>query len=757
MFSRKKKDKQEEEPADHDADHSDHEPADEAPSSSRNQKPAETIGHKVSKFMYKLRGEGGALGKFRKKKETEIKAVEKKIEKRKWDFGEEYLALADKGASKSEMEECLKKAQGEIKDMKGEVEKKKEEIVEKEKQVEAEKAEKEAAKEAAKAEKEAAAKAAAGDAANGDGGNDDSQDAGGGIRGTKKKKKKKKGGDDDESGDEIEESEKPASAGNVVLDDDEPESPTKKKKKKKKKKTPSVAGGGAVAGAAAAASIPGPSGNQKRISRPSYIPPGWTNKFAEQTRTDEPDPARWKCEELRFNGKTKYKDIGIQQNWEGSIKDSTKKFKKAPEKYVSMMYQADMVEWDEDEQECTVVYREGTVNWKPDGVSDKGWMAVLVQSYERCKPFPKDEFPMGHRDKYTDDMTFKGKKIHSKSLKPVMPGRGMGVGDAPNLKVIGDIDPSDIFQGSVGDCWLLSGISALAEFDGAIKKLFRKTTNVLNMPTDQPNLYTITLWDLKTFKEVDIVIDERLCAHPDGQQQLLGSKPSEDGEMWAPYLEKAIACHAGGWDKIVGGQCTHAWSLLTGCKEQYTITKSGGTDKYICCGRFNEIENRWAVHGNSPHDGEPGVWPMAWPEEGGGGDGEIGKDELFLKLVAFDKANFIVGAGTAGDSDADSTGGMVDNHAYTVIASIADVCGTGIDLLKVRNPWGKGEIEDGEFDDDGPGWDKYPQIKEKLNPVVADDGIFWVTKDEFFDFFETIYVSASDMSKFLEDTDHQYD
>ena len=33
-------------------------------------------------------------------------------------------------------------------------------------------------------------------------------------------------------------------------------------------------------------------------------------------------------------------------------------------------------------------------------------------------------------------------------------------------------------------------------------------------------------------------------------------------------------------------------------------------------------------------------------------------------------------------------------------------------------------MEDGEFDDNGPGWEKYPEIKAQLNPVIADDGIF---------------------------------
>ena len=53
-------------------------------------------------------------------------------------------------------------------------------------------------------------------------------------------------------------------------------------------------------------------------------------------------------------------------------------------------------------------------------------------------------------------------------------------------------------------------------------------------------------------KEVDIVIDERLPVVADGSGKLLASRPSADGELWACYLEKAIAVHSGGWDKIHG-------------------------------------------------------------------------------------------------------------------------------------------------------------------------------------------------------------
>lgn len=267
---------------------------------------------------------------------------------------------------------------------------------------------------------------------------------------------------------------------------------------------------------------------------------------------------------------------------------------------------------------------------------------------------------------------------------------------------------------------LLSGISSLAEFDGAVKRLFRKTPKLHQRPLTTPNTYTITLWDLTKWKEVDIVIDERLCSKPGGTCQLLGAKPSEDGELWVCYLEKALAVHCGGWDKITGGQCTHAWALMTGCKEQYSIRINPKSGKFACFAKFDMDQGKWAKHGNSPHDSDKRMWRVGWPEVGGGGNHEIELDqeELFMRMCAWDDVNYIVGAGIRNSAAA----GLVDDHAYSVIECLNDVAGTDVDLIKVRNPWGKGEIEDGLFDDDGPGWDKYPQIKAELKPVVADDG-----------------------------------
>jgi len=495
-----------------------------------------------------------------------------------------------------------------------------------------------------------------------------------------------------------------------------------------------------------------------------------------------------------------------------SIAHAIAEFETNPVKYVALYYPNKQLQ---PEQPITVCYivRAGTTVFRPKNVRSDGSGAFCLWQhiYQRLKPFEGSVLPKTFRDDYTDGMTFEGKKLHHNDNDsdkrqqpqrlPLMPGRGMGLADAPNTKLMGSsssstnsnsnsnndvtvaAEPNDIVQGTVGDCWLLSAIACLADFDWAVERIFRKTITASKhdgngrqrrleeLPTDgddsnnsnddkeqqqhppSPNRYVVTLWDLTTWKEVDIVIDERLPIRPSGNNKnnifspsLLGAKPSADGKLWVPYLEKAIAIHCGGYDKLVGGNCGNAWPMLTGSRNQYVIQKDPATHKYTCSARFDTRSEEWSKHTNSPHDSDQSLWEVPWPRVGSSSSDkqtllQITADQLFDKIVAWDETNYLVGAGTDGRSDRESTDGIVDNHAYSVIDSKHDVGGTGIDLLLVRNPWGKGGgLQTGEFMANGPGWKKYPKVRYELSPINDDTGLFWLTRAEFFRYFPTIYL-----------------
>jgi hypothetical protein len=271
---------------------------------------------------------------------------------------------------------------------------------------------------------------------------------------------------------------------------------------------------------------------------------------------------RWQIVEHTFDGRST-SQTKEEETVTMTISEGIEAFKNNPEKYVAMHY------WPEhNSDQITYVLRAGTTRYRPEGIRTDGGgrFTILRHMYKRLEPFEDNILPLKGRDKYTDDMSHQGRKLNSDSNddennKPILPGRGMGIGDGANMKLIGAFpEPADVWQGSVGDCWLLSAIACLADFDWAVKRLFRKTTPSLEeRPLDEPNLYTVTLWDLKTWTEVDVVVDERLPVRPDGSGYMLGAKPSKDGKLWVPYLEKAIAAHCGGWDKLEGkGVCTRS-------------------------------------------------------------------------------------------------------------------------------------------------------------------------------------------------------
>jgi len=458
------------------------------------------------------------------------------------------------------------------------------------------------------------------------------------------------------------------------------------------------------------------------------------------------DPEKWEYIEKEFAGGYSYRQPPTISEEAAPIEEGLAKLKDNPLDFLGIFYQANMTEWPADQQKYNLVSRtkSGFVVQEQEG----GGFTWVRAKYQALDP----DVEIDPKDEFTDGATYSNNVLPD----PLKPGRGQGIADVPMLKIVGNAQPGDVAQGGVGDCWLLSAISALAEFDGTIRHLYRKTPDLDSLPANHSNSYTVSLYNLENgsttgFEPVDVVVDERLCSRHDGAG-LLGAEPTLTGELWVCYLEKAVAAHCGGWDQINGGQCVHAWRLLVGCREQYTFTDSDGSG-YGCYGAFNPNTDEYETLANSPHAGFQGMWPMKWPEVGGGGglDLKVNANEMFERMCCWDDSNFIMCAGTKAGSDTNDTDGIVDGHAYTILSCIDSAGGSKYDMVKVRNPWGKGEFKSGMWDDDGPGWGQHPEVEAACKPKRLPDGIFWLDKEEFFKYFKTIYLCAKDMAEHVKE------
>eukprot|EP00961_Rhodomonas_salina_P235856 3187723-Rhodomonas_salina.1 len=199
-----------------------------------------------------------------------------------------------------------------------------------------------------------------------------------------------------------------------------------------------------------------------------------------------------------------------------------------PEKWAGLMYQSDMVRsfrmltssfgvnWPKDQQRWTLWNRSCGV--KPMG--DGGPMTFVEAKFQALGPAS-----------FTDDVceTQEMSNYGGYQLGWRRPGRGEGLCDVPGLKLFGDVDPDDIAQGGVGNCWLVSALSALAEFDGEVMSLFK------HQDLSEEGKYTVTLYDLPSRKFKEIVIDDRLAIHPQ-TDNLLSLRPTAENELWSVTL-----------------------------------------------------------------------------------------------------------------------------------------------------------------------------------------------------------------------------
>lgn len=281
-------------------------------------------------------------------------------------------------------------------------------------------------------------------------------------------------------------------------------------------------------------------------------------------------------------------------------------------------------------------------------------------------------------------------------------------------RLFGDkIQPADICQGQVGDCWLMSAIACLAQVPGAIQRNFviREYTHY--------GRYKIRLFD-KGKGWVTVPVDDWIPCRK-GTTQPLFAKPSGDA-AWVLLLEKAMAKHYGSYAALDGGSTLWAFECLTG-NYVFKFKLDGSNPEKKLWHRFDLVH----VKGQR---GKVLLQPT---------DDNLRNDEMFATVLFYTKKKSVVAASSGGDgNDTQSINGIVQGHAYSVIAAVeVSESGHVFKMVQVRNPWGTFEWS-GDFSDRSTSWQKYPKVAKACDFKPSDNGTFWMEWVDFQHHFKNL-------------------
>ena len=211
----------------------------------------------------------------------------------------------------------------------------------------------------------------------------------------------------------------------------------------------------------------------------------------------------------------------------------------------------------------------------------------------------------------------------------------------------GKIEPADVEQGSLGNCWLMSALACMAEHPGVIRRTF------VTHEHSYRGKYTVKIFDGVQQRWEHVTVDDRIpCKKATGRPAF--ARPNGD-ELWVMVYEKAFAKFCGSYQNLKGGHELWAFEALTG-QAVLSFSRRGA-----------EVENLWTrldlVH--YPKEGNRRAIGLRKRPDDCRAD-----VEMFRVLRTYLRARSVVCAsmsGGAGESKDTSTG-LVAGHAYSVLA-----------------------------------------------------------------------------------------
>ena len=279
-------------------------------------------------------------------------------------------------------------------------------------------------------------------------------------------------------------------------------------------------------------------------------------------------------------------------------------------------------------------------------------------------------------------------KLHSKKSSPIV--------------LYNEILTDDIVQGSLANCYFLSALASIAQHPKRLERLFLKK----NISDD--GVYTVLLCIGGLWEKIT-VDDYFPCNSKTGLPKFTHSFANE---LWVMLLEKA-------WAKVHGGYL----SMRTGFSREALRSLTGASTSTIMLKNL-ETENLWE------------------------------------KLIKWTTKNYILTTSSKnlknGSDEYDDSIGISGSHSYSFLGvfeltqdgdqhSLVDRANRHliedknqiVRLVKLRNPWGRGEWL-GDWSDQDPRW--HTDLQEELGVESRDDGIFFMEFKDYLTYFKSVQL-----------------